>query len=406
MADAFVWRGGSGSFGTAGNWNDQTTNTDPALTPPGAADTAEFASGAGTITGTGTVANLQFLGTVAWTVGGDAVLSATAAFLDEANLTIQAGATITDSGSSGVIDSGDTATTATLSVTGTGSEFAVTGSSTWLYVGTGGDGSLSVSDGASVNAAFLISMAGALGTSVIHVDSESSLEIGTTGGAAAGALTVDAGASPQLFGYGTIAANVVNNNFITADSNSSDFELEITGAVTGTGTLEMQHGYHTSPTELVYGGVLRLDGSVASTQQVEFDYSSDLTEAPELILGDPTDFHATLDDFHVPGATIDLVGDTVTGASVNGSIMTVTLASGGPLTFALGGVIPLTSQLIATGSEVRVLPVRALDWTGASDSVFSNALNWNDTTDAQNPSTSAPGASDLAIIANAGSVHC
>ena len=404
MADAYLWRGGSGLFGTADNWDDQTTNTDPALTPPGAADTAEFNSGAGTITGTGTVANLQFLGTEAWTVGAGAVLSATGAFFDEANLTIQDGATITNPGTSAVIDSNDSATTATLSVTGAGSNFAVTGSTTWLYVGTDGNGSLSITNGASADAGYLIALGGALGTSTISVDATSSLEIGTLGGAAAGALTVDAGTSPQLFGYGTIAANVVNNNLISADSSSQDYELEITGSVTGTGTLDLQHGYHTSPTALVYGGVLRLDGAVANTQQVDFGYSSDLTEAPELILADPIAFAGTLDNFQGPGATIDLAGDSVTGASVTGSTLTVTLAAGGPLNFALAGAMPVTSELVATGSEVRILPIRALVWTGASDSAFGNALNWNDTTDAENPSASAPGVDDLAEITNAGSI--
>jgi hypothetical protein len=64
MADVFLWRGGSGAFGTAGNWNDQTTDADPALTPPGATDSAEISAGGGTITGSGTVAQSQFLGSL------------------------------------------------------------------------------------------------------------------------------------------------------------------------------------------------------------------------------------------------------------------------------------------------------------------------------------------------------
>jgi hypothetical protein len=78
MADVFLWRGGSGAFGTAGNWNDTTTNTDPALAPPGSADTAEFTSGGGTITGIGTVAVLQFLGAAAWFVDANAQQTDTA----------------------------------------------------------------------------------------------------------------------------------------------------------------------------------------------------------------------------------------------------------------------------------------------------------------------------------------
>ena len=63
-----------------------------------------------------------------------------------------------------------------------------------------------------------------------------------------------------------------------------------------------------------------------------------------------------------------------------------------------------TSQLLATGSDIRVVPIRELDWTGASDHAFGNALNWNDVTDALNPAASAPDEPDFASITNAGSV--
>jgi fibronectin-binding autotransporter adhesin len=404
VADDYVWLGGSGDFGIAANWDDTTTATDPASTPPGPADEAQFNTGPGTITGSGTVAVLQFLGAMPWVVD-DAQLTDTGSFQEQSPLTIQNGATIANTGSSVVIDSGNTTTTAALLVTGTGSNFTVTNNNTWLLVGTSGNASLSVTDGASVTAGFLVSMGGNTG-STIHVDGTSSLEIGTAGSAAAGAVTVDSAANGidyQLFGYGTIAANLVNNDEIEA--NPGGAPLEVTGSVTGTGNLNIASGFNNGPGSIVPGGVLRLDGSVASTQTVVFAFTQGDAEAPSLQLADPTDFAGTLSNFSGVGDTLDLIGETLTGASVTGSVLTVTLASGGPLTFNLGFGAPTTGELLISGSEIRILPTREFDWTGAGgNTAFGNANNWNDTTDQLNPATSPPGATDFASISNAGSI--
>ncbi len=407
MADNFVWLGGSGSFGVASNWEDLTAGTNPAATPPGATDTAEFTTGPGTITGHGTVANLQFLGALAWTIGGNAGITDTAAFLENDSLAIQTGATLTNSGASDVIDSNNTLTTASLLVTGAGSDFAVTGLTTWLYVGTFGNGSLSIANGASATADFLISLGGALGSSTVRVDGTSRLEIGTAGTATAGALTIDPAANGntyQILGYGTVAATVVNNGLVSASSNAMGAALEITGAVTGSGSLNISSGFQSSPGTIVAGAVLQLDAAVGASQQVVFSFSSSANESPKLRLEDASAFAGTLANFSSPGDTLELVGDTVTGATVSGSTMTVTLSSGGPLSFNLGFGAPTTSQLLVSGSDIRILPIRAFDWTGATDHSFVNATNWNDTTDGVNPAATAPGTTDLASMTNAGSV--
>jgi len=407
MADEFVWRGGSGAFGTAGNWDDLTTGSDPSAVPPGAADTAEFSSGGGTITGIGTVAQLQFLGSVAWIVDASAQLTDTASFLDGGPLTVQNGSTIVSSGPQATIDSGDTATTAALLVTGAGSDFAVTGASTWLYVGTSGNASLSVTNGASVSASFLVSLGGYSGASSLSVDSTSSLEVGTAGGAAAGVITIDPeanGISHQILGYGTIAAAVVDNGNIQASADPGALPLEVTGAVTGTGQLNIANGYVNNGTNIP-GAVLQLDGPVGTGLQLGFGLATVANQAPTLILKDPIAFDGTLDNFSSPGDTLDLAGQTVTGASVTGSTLTVTLASGGPLNFTLGFGGPTTAQLLVDGSDIQILPIRELDWTGnGADQSFGDRLNWNDITDGINPAAAAPSTPDLASISNGGSI--
>ena len=41
-------------------------------------------------------------------------------------------------------------------------------------------------------------------------------------------------------------------------------------------------------------------------------------------------------------------------------------------------------------------------WTGAQDTNFANASNWNDITDGLNPAASAPGAQDTAEFITGG----
>jgi fibronectin-binding autotransporter adhesin len=334
----------------------------------------------------------------------DAQLTDTAVFLDNTPLTIRAGSTITSSGPQVTIDSGNTSSSAPLLVTGAGADFAVTGATTWLYIG---DGSLSATDGAAATVAFLIDLIGAAGSSTLQADSTSSIEVGTAGDATAGFITIDApanGVDHQIFGYGTIAGNIVNNGYISPTANGTATSLEATGAITGSGTIGLNAGYLDNGT-IIPGAVMRLDGPVGSGQVIGFAYATLVTEAPKLILADPAAFSGTLDNFSSPGDEIDLPGNTVTGASVNGATMTVSLTSGGPLTFDLGFGAPTTGQLLASGSEILVLPIRELDWTGgAAAHSFSDRLNWNDTTNGANPAAAPPGTSDLAVIANAGSI--
>ncbi len=346
----FDWTGASGTnFATAGNWNDVTDGENPALAVPGAQDLASFTN-AGLITGGGTVYELSFSGAnmMAGTVSGTS------------SLLVYAGS---------------------LAVTGSLSALAAS-----IY------GTVSVASGGRVTATNDVYLAP---FGVLSVDGGSAVEVGSAGGDATGAITIDSG--EELDGDGTLAAAVVNNGYIYAEGGSAgDNVMEIAGALTGTGYAYVESGYQSEA-----GVVLQLDLSVASAQTVYFFSGAGPAEAPTLRLLDPSAFAGILEDFNGPGDTLDLVGETVTGASVNGTTLTVSVAGGGPLTFNLNPYgEPTTSQLFASGSEVRLLPAREFDWTGADSSNFATAGNWDDVTDGLDPAIAVPGTRDLAAFAN------
>ena len=68
----FNWRITSGDFGLAADWINTSTNTNPATTPPGSADTVNFNTTGGTITGTGLVdtLNINQGASAAWLLNG------------------------------------------------------------------------------------------------------------------------------------------------------------------------------------------------------------------------------------------------------------------------------------------------------------------------------------------------
>ena len=171
-----------------------------------------------------------------------------------------------------------------VTVTGAGSSWKSANS---IGVGWQGQGTLTVSDGGDVQAAqgFFLANNGS-----ISVDSASTLEAGTVGGAEAGFLTVD----PNNYagGIGTITGSVIDNAFMSAVDDTSgtvNGALTITGSVSGSGSL----GVGAQDT-------LALKGAVTATGGVSFNgwYGT-------LAIGDASGFQSPIYNF-MPGDTIDL----------------------------------------------------------------------------------------------------
>lgn len=191
----YRWAASSGSFGFGSNWSNTTLKINPARTPPGVNDSAEFFTSGGTITGSGSVGGMAFQGTLGapWSI---------AAQLRSAS-SLVAGATELVAG--GTWDAG------TLSV--------VSG------------GRLSVLDGGALQAGSI----GLTGSAVLAVSGTGSAVVG--GGAAlAGALTV----AGSLTGAGTVNATggIVDGGVIAASGGT----LRLAGPVSGGGSLLVGDG--------------------------------------------------------------------------------------------------------------------------------------------------------------------
>ena len=72
-------------------------------------------------------------------------------------------------------------------------------------------------------------------------------------------------------------------------------------------------------------------------------------------------------------------------------------------TFQTLTAVDLT-QIDVLGFNTNIPTSRTFDWTGASNSDFGNALNWDDVTDGINPAATPPGATDLAFVNNGGAI--
>src|SRR5262249_41154865 len=143
-----------------------------------------------------------------------------------------------------------------------------------------------------------------------------------------------------LSGFGTIIADVITNNGSIQAKSSHTLTIEISGSITGTGTLEITNNT-----------TLTLDGPVGSGQTVLFDIGGGASG--KLILNDPSHFQAQISGFQGSdqidlrtiafdsGTTWAYVDNGVAGDNTGGTLtifetvnnVTTTVAS---LTFATG----------------------------------------------------------------------
>jgi T5SS/PEP-CTERM-associated repeat protein len=266
-------------------------------------------------------ANASLNGAASPTTSGTVTVSGTGALLDTngGDLVVgdqtQGGLTISKGGAvnAGTLDIGVTANgPGAVDIEGDGYTSVLTATGA-LNVGVAGQGVLTVSTGGTV----------ALGGTVT---------IGTSGTVIGAGGVIDPPTfyynDGETFGPLTVQATsgIVNTGAFVAESG----QLELNGAVTGTGTLQVGSG-----------GVLQLDQGVAATQTVELA-STDAT----LAIKDPTGFASTIEGY--------TAGDTVTVYGIGADETPQYSQSDGNTTLTYGGGIALTFAGTFSSGEIDV----------------------------------------------------
>jgi T5SS/PEP-CTERM-associated repeat protein len=208
------------------------------------------------------------------------------------------------------------APTSTATVTGSGSSWEISATLT-----VNKSGKAQAAAGGAIDAQYI----GIFGGS-IQVDANSTIEDGTTGGAALGYLTVDPvapSANSNLYGYGVIDGNVDDNGKIYVQDGGP---MVINGATGGVGAV-VGSGLLLIGTQ----ATLDLNATVASTLTARFRGWDGTLE-----ISDPAQFSAQIDNFK-SGDAIDLQGLTY-NAGASSYVFTPSGANGaGSLVVTEGG---------------------------------------------------------------------
>ncbi len=149
-----------------------------------------------------------------------------------------------------------------------------------------------------------------------------------------GGLTI--GASALLTGSGIVSGAVTNAGTIDASGGT----LTLSGAVTGAGILQIESG-------------AELEIGAATSETVLFNAGS-----AELRLDTPASFAGTLSGFQATDSIL-LVSTTATAAVLSGSILTVSLSSGGTEVFKVAGntaTVSLTTASDGSGDTLITYP--------------------------------------------------
>ena len=397
VSRSFAWIATEGgAWSLASNWDDLTDGIDPSLVVPGAGDSVSVAGPSGsaieTLTGVGDVASAAF--------AGNCALSGSFA-AGSASLGAGGGGGLLDVGAGGTLSAGALGVASgSVLASGAGARIGVAGVVT-LGAGQQGLGAaaanLYATSGGVVQAAGLVLDAS---SASIYMDADSSVEVGTLGGAVAGVLTVDAGAVVAGFGDADGYGDVVNDGVIVASGGSL-----LVGAVAGAGVLEIAGG-----AELV------LNGAVGAGEAVVFETGlGTLGIATEF--DDPT---GVISGF-VAGDAIDMIGSPISAATwvqSNSEAGVLTLWYGGQvadvlslagnfsksvfLTAGDGGLGTLITVAPETGGGGTASPGTATPdqyvWEAAGSGNWIGTVNWKDLSTGKYPASIAPGVNDLATI--------
>ena len=394
--DPLVWTGAANGNWSAGvNWADTVTGKAASL-PPGAQTAAQINGPSGvafqSISGTGTCASLLLDG------NGFFFGSFTAGTLSVGQDATQAAAAVSGTLVTTVL------TTFTLgscliadgSLLVAGSKTAVDVAGT-LAAGDGGIATvLAVSQHAAVQSGAL-----SLGGGSVSVDPFSSLEVGTFGGAAAGQLTIDSGALASGTGTLNLLGNTADNGVVQAAGGTL-----LVGPISGFGAVQIA-------TEAALGLTSAASVPIAMTG----------AGATLILEGAAAAARGVISGF-VPGDSIvtsNTPADSVTYAPGTGGLGTLTLSEAGQsvesLTLAgnyagdlfsvrpagAGAVVIVTSAGggggVTSGAPAGTVTPDQYVWTGIDGVLWSDAKNWVDSTQSQNPAATAPGQNDLVTVA-------
>ncbi|GAC1337232.1 MAG: hypothetical protein NVSMB18_01800 [Acetobacteraceae bacterium] len=318
-----------GDWDNPANWFDNTTGA-TALVSPGRLDSATVGgSGQRIISGAAQVSSLTVTGS---TVVTGAIAAGTITMSND--VLVQPGATLT---AANVVSNGGV-----LQVSGAGATATVTGT-----LGPAGPASLSAVDGG------VIRIAATAASLSYNIDDHSSIEIGAVGGAATGALTVDAGATLQgsaggqghTIDAGTIAA--IGGNPVLEEVGGrgmleigSGATLQVRSATpdihfdSASGTLEVFY------TRLFYPVVTSSNAGTASGPPTGFNVTGTISG---FTVGDTIHFAA--DDLVGPDAAFPTIAPSGTPLTITSAAYRQTAPGLGQLVLSTNGVTAGTLTL-------------------------------------------------------------
>lgn len=368
----------SGGWGRASSWTDLTLGA-PATLPPGAQTPVLINGPTGTsvqdISGGGTCASL--------TATGNTLLSGT---YTTSQLSLAAGAALSDGANSEIIAAQAALASATLLVSGPAAGAIIYGTLSLTgaaLAGAQAGGSLQCDS---------LTLAGGNATADIHAI----FEVGTLGTAQLGALTIDAGAQASGSGSLNLTGQVTNNGTILAQGGT----LWI-GATSGAGQLSIGTeatlalaATDTCPIAFTGGGAtLLLDSPqfpslVSLTGFVQGDAIVTANTPVDSATYQPTGANTGILTLSEAGQQVGQL--TLSGNYANDQFTAQPDGQGAQINF---------TPAVLTGPPPGTVTPDKYVWIGGHGTAWSTAANWQDVTQSQNPAALAPGLNDTDSIA-------
>ena len=258
------------------------------------------------------------------------------------------------------------------------------------------------------------------------------LEIGTTGGAAAGAITVDAGNTLTATTTAALYGNVVDNGTISESGGT----LTVSGALSGSGqvlvganaTLAAGALSGSVSVQLGADATFDLNGTAAAGDTIAFtgnaatltigaastyNFSTNsYTYTPYAVSAELSGFAIgdgiIVDDTTLTNAVYSSTGaNTGTLALFAGSTAVETLSLAGNYTGQTFLIAPTTNSSSAVilvapttgGTSPVSTGTDAYEWIGSSGGSWGSAADWEDLTSGADPATAVPGSGDPVTIA-------